>query len=298
MFELIIPTFNNPTYFKKFITQIDNYDFTKIEILDNNSEYRPMVELLNQLQEQENITIKKLKANYGPHYALRNPEIYASLDQVFCLSDSDIEFSKTLPEDFLKTLFDISEEYKIGKVGFAIAIPELEDLTTPFVFMDGKLKNIQIWEEQFWREIVGRTKYDDPIYKATIDTTFALYNKKYFDPNDRYTAFRVAGNFTSRDLGFSHDKYVDEDELKFYKEKSRYSYFSGNYDTYGNPVVQLSVLEYTRMVEKLESLERDILRLAFERDNLNLNLTKLYGSRSWQLTKPLRSILKVFRKDN
>lgn len=296
MYQLVIPTFNNPSYLERFISQLDNYQFSRIEIFDNNSDYLPMIELLEQLKNKENINVRKFDGNYGPHYALRNPEIYSSLDDIFCLSDPDIQFSETLPKDFLNIMHQISEKYKIGKVGFAIEIPKKSELSTPYVFMDGKLQNIEEWEQQFWSNLVGRTIDGDPIFETTLDTTFALYNKKYFDPNDRYRALRIAGNFTSKHLGFYHERYVDKAELDIYKNKSRYSYFSGTYDSEGNPVVQLSVLEYTTIIEKLESLERECIKLAQERDNLNLAIKNLYKSQSWILTKPLRTIMRFFDK--
>jgi hypothetical protein len=58
-----------------------------------------MKELLVQLE--EDCKIVRLTNNFGPHYVLRNPEVYESLPNIFCLSDPDVEYSKSLPENFL-----------------------------------------------------------------------------------------------------------------------------------------------------------------------------------------------------
>ena len=44
--------------------------------------------------------------------------------------------------------------------------------------MDGKLWSTIDWEQQFWKDVVGKTDFGDKIYKATLDTTFSLDNKK------------------------------------------------------------------------------------------------------------------------
>ena len=47
---LYIPTFNNPTYTTNFINQVDELNFSKIIIMDNNSTYPPMIKLLKELK--------------------------------------------------------------------------------------------------------------------------------------------------------------------------------------------------------------------------------------------------------
>ena len=295
MHPLIIPTFNNPTYLKRFIEQKSLDNFSSLEIYDNNSSFPPMIQLLQEFEKRDNINVHRLESNYGPHYVLRNPEVYNTLPDIFCLSDPDIEFSSTLPRDFLEQLLTISNKYEFGKVGFAIAIPEIDVLETSQVFMDGQLWHVTDWEKQFWSNQIGASEQGDKIFKTTIDTTFALYNKNFFSPSDRYPALRVAGRFTSRHLGFYKNSTIPKEEKNFYDKLSRFSYFSGKQDAKGAPLVELSVLEYTKIIERLESLEKDVTKLALERDLINKNLQSVFGSKSWILTRPLRSFIKMVK---
>jgi hypothetical protein len=297
VYPLIIPVFNNPTYLQYFYEQVKKLNFSRIDIYDNSSDYPPMIDLLRRLEIEPKVRVIRLEKNYGPHYVIRNPDIYSSLDEIFCLSDPDIAFSPDLPGDFLEVLKQISEEYEVGKVGFAIEVPEENEFEVLHIKMDGKLQNMKQWESKFWQKKIGATKAGDEIYNATIDTTFALYNKKYFRINDRYESLRVAGRFVSRHLGFYKSNFVPKEEIDFYKTASKFSYFSGRHDSDGNPTIEITVHEYTLMLEELESTLRNNKNLTRERDYLNSKLQEVYTSRSWRLTKRLREIAAKFRKD-
>jgi len=296
MFPLVVPVFNNPTYLANFYIQVKELPFSRVEIYDNGSTYPPMIQLLKELEKEPRVKIILLKKNAGPHYVLRKPELYDALEEVFCLSDPDLEFSKNLPADFLEVLFDLTTKYKYGKAGFAIEIPKEDEFENLFVKMDGKLQKMTDWEQQFWKEEIARTEKGDPIYLANIDTTFALYNKKYFNPQDRYKAIRVAGAYTCKHLGFYKQNSIPQEEIDFYQDQNRFSYFSGKYDNNGNPIIEISVHEYTKLIESLESAERNILTLVNSRDQINYQLQKMYNSKTWKLTRPLRAVKSFFTK--
>jgi len=289
---LIIPTFNNPTFTKNFVDQSIAVGFKNIQIFDSDSTYPHMIELLKELEKF--CKINRLNKNFGPHYVLRTPEVYKDLPDLFCLSDPDVEYSKSLPENFLETLFKVSVDYEIGKVGFAMEVPIHEEFLHPYMRMDEKLWKMEDWENQFWKNKIG-TVEDNDIYDATLDTQFALYNKKYFEPMARYTCIRVAGNFTSKHLGLYKDTIVPDQEEIYYKNSAKYSYFRGNLDSDNNPVIQLTVLEYTKLIEANESLDRNLTRITLERDYFNQELQKVYNSRSWKILNFARWVLKKFR---
>jgi hypothetical protein len=298
MYPLVVPVFNNPTHLTNFYKQVKGMPFSSIEIYDNASTFPPMIQLLKELEKEPKVKVITLEKNAGPHYVLRIPEIYETLEEVFCLSDPDIEFSKKLPIDFLEVLYELTTKYKYGKVGFAIEIPTEDDFENLFVKMDGKIQKMTDWEQQFWKKEIARTEKGDPIYEANIDTTFALYNKKYFNPQDRYRALRVAGSFVSKHLGFYKQSGIPREELDFYQGQNRFSYFSGKYDNLGNPMIEMTVHEYTKLIEALESAERDVSALTKSRDEMNTQLQKVYNSKSWMLTKSLRNIKNLVFKGN
>lgn len=289
---LIIPTFNNPTFTKSFVAQSKSVGFKNITIFDNKSTYPPMLGLLEKLE--ESCEIVRLEKNFGPHYILRTPKVYESLPVLFCLSDPDVEYSKKLPKDFLEILFQISEEFKMGKVGFAMEVPTQEEFLNPFMKLDDELWKMEEWEKQFWQKKVGVYSEND-IFDATLDTQFAIYNKKYFDPLNRYESLRVAGKLTSKHLGLYRETEVPKEEEDFYRNSAKYSYFRGRMDQDKNPIIEITVLEYTQLVEAKESLDRNLTRVTLERDYFNQELQKVYSSNSWKIMDIPRTVLKLIR---
>jgi hypothetical protein len=290
VYPLIIPVFNNPTYLLNFLNQIENNPFFDIYIYDNASSYPELIEILKELSHIKNISITKLHENLGPHYVLRTPEVYNELPEIFCLSDPDVQFSKQLPNNFIEEMIEISNKYKVGKVGFAIEIPKDEEFLEPYIKMDGSLQKMSEWEKQFWLNQIGSTTTGDPIYLTTLDTQFAVYNKKYFNPNDRYKALRIGGIYTSKHLGFYSKSIVPKSEQEYYKNLSRFAYYIGNFDEEGNPYTKLPVHEYYLMLEENEGLKRELNRVALERDHLHSELQAVFHSNSWKLMRVFREI--------
>ena len=293
MIPVLIPVFNNPTYTRTFVNQLKVLNVENIIILDNNSTYKPMLELLNDFENEHQVI--RLGYNNGPHYALRDSEFYSNLPNYFCLSDPDLELSPNLPENFIDVFVDISNQYKIGKVGFALEVPKEEEFAQLYMNLDGKLWNMREWEMQFWENSIGKTTDGYDLYLTTLDTTFALYNKIYFKPNDLYKSIRVSGKFTAKHLGFYSQENIPKYELMYYRNSTRYSYFSGNTDENNLPVFEISVHEYNKIVEELDSLRTSNEIIGNKLQELNQNLQKILQSRSWKITSFLRKISSFLR---
>lgn len=290
---LYIPTFNNPTYTINFINQVDELNFSKIIIMDNKSTYPPMLKLLKELQSKYEVI--RLDENLGPHLILRNPEYYKSLPDVFALSDPDVEFPKNLPSDFQDSLIEIGKKHRVGKVGFAIEVPSENEFLELVVNLDGKLRNMHEWEQQFWENEIARTISGDPIYLTTLDTQFAIYNKEYFNPEERYKALRIGGKYTSKHLGFYKKSIVPKEESDFYRSVSKYAYYIGNFDENGTPYTKLPVHSYYQLTERLEGAERELKRVTFERDKYLSELENFYKSNSWKIISLLLKFKNIMR---
>jgi glycosyltransferase involved in cell wall biosynthesis len=285
---IYIPTFNNPTYLINFIKQLEKNGAKNIVVIDNNSTYPPMKECLSIIEEKYKVV--RLDQNFGPHYILRNKQFYQSLPELFCLSDPDLEFSTSLPVDFINELKIISEVHKVGKVGLALELSS-EDVMHSELFLDGQKVGAIEYEQQFWTNNIGKNQTGDDLYRTTLDTTFALYNKNYFDPEDRYTAIRVAGKFTAKHLGSLSNSIVPKSESLYYKSLTRYSYFGGNLDSEGKPCFEISVLEYTKMVEHIQSLEAHIIDLDSKIQDQNIFIQNIFRSKRWKLISFLLRII-------
>jgi hypothetical protein len=223
---------------------------------------------------------------------IRDLNYYEKLPNYFILSDPDIEISRNIPEDFINTLIEVSEEFKIGKVGLALAIPKEEELIEKFIYMDGEKRSLIEWEEQFWENEVGKTSQGDSIFLTTLDTTFALYNKKYFNLEDRYKSLRIGGRYTSKHLGSYAKTIVPQEENEYYLSNTRYSYFAGklNYET--NPVFEITVHEYTKMVEELDSLRVNNKNLALKNIEQDRLIQGIFNSRTWKIIRLIKRIMR------
>ena len=286
---IYVPVFNNPTYTKYFLEQLQENQCNEIYIVDNKSDYPAMISLLKELEQKYNVV--RLDRNEGPHFILRNQNFYKSLPEIFCLSDPDMELSKNLPKKFLADLLQISNQHKMGKVGFALEVPAEEELKDIELNMEGKIWNMREWESQWWENCIGKSLSGDDLYMTTLDTQFALYNKNYFDPNDRYRCIRVAGRFTAKHLGLYKKTIVPDAEQEFYRNSTRYSYVAGNLSETNIPVFNISVHEYTLLKEELDSLRDNNKILAKRAIELDKELQFFYNSRSWKVIRYLKNVI-------
>jgi hypothetical protein len=82
------------------------------------------------------------------------------------------------------------------------------------------------WERQFWEhELAPLERSGDPVFKATVDTTFALYDKNHFDRENHMEAVRVAGRFTCKHLPWYTGTGMGNEEELFYRKTQKYSYY-------------------------------------------------------------------------
>lgn len=204
-----IISFNCLSYVKQIVEWLEEYKFTNINIIDNNSSYPPLIAYLESLQHR----VYRMDKNYG-HGVLWESGKFNKIIENSCyiVSDPDISVNKQLQHNFIKEFYRILEEYpNVVKVGFALDIDNLP-----------KTENNKLviqWEQQFWEN-----RLDDKleIYSANIDTTFALYRPGKLKVNTPvfYRAIRVAGTYTARHLPW----YVSDEDT----EESRYYYRHSN----------------------------------------------------------------------
>jgi hypothetical protein len=146
-----------------------------------------------------------------------------SLPNYFCLTDPDLEFNPNLPSDFLGHLIELTEEYTVGKAGFALDISDRGEMVDEKFTIRGKKYKIWEWESQFWRTPLPSKHSDDKAYRAPVDTTFAIYNKKFFNPSRPTDGIRVAGRYTCRHLPWYIDRRLPADEEASYRQGAKFS---------------------------------------------------------------------------
>lgn len=221
---VLIPCFNNPTYLRGMIEQLSQLGLQNLIVVDNGSDFPPLLRYLASIE--NTVTVIRQEQNRGPRAIFRDPACYPLLPQFFCITDPDLQFNPKLPADFLSHLIDLTEKYHVGKAGFALDVSEQEKLIGDIFQIGDDRCRIWEWEEQFWKHPLDPSASDIP-YKATIDTTFAVYNKTYFSTANYRDAIRVAGRYTCRHLPWYGDNRLPREEASHYRATSKYSFYRG-----------------------------------------------------------------------
>lgn len=215
---VVIPTFNNPSYLSQMINQLAGYELDDIIILDNFSSYPDMHGYLDSLG-QERTVVRKI-TNDGPKEFYHNSQFLSWLPEYFIITDPDIGFNQRLPRHFVQTLKDVSNKHNMMRVGFALDI-EMEGTKNNLHDITFGTTNMTMyqWEKRFWHNKIGSTLNGDPIFRASIDTTFCLFNKKNNAGNYYLPSARIGGDFTAQHYGWYENPPIPEKEFEYYLNK-------------------------------------------------------------------------------
>lgn len=206
---IIINNFNRLTFLKEQIAALEKRGYFNIFIIDNASTFPPLLDYYATLK----YPIYSLKDNVG-YLAFWKTGIYKQFkNQYFVYTDSDVVPVENCPDDFMAYFLDLMGRYpRASKVGFSLDISNLPDCCA-------NKKNIIQWEAQFWKDPLA-----PDLYRAAIDTTFALYR-----PNVKGGAYyhdfmiRTAGNYTAQHLPWYNDDAHPTEEELYYRTHTKTS---------------------------------------------------------------------------
>lgn len=233
---ILIINYNQLYFLQKQIDFYKRRGFLNIIIVDNCSTYPELLEYYKEIQ--NSVSIEYMDKNYGHMVFFNNKKLYEKYASgYYIISDADIIPNEDLPKDFLNKMIHLIDKYflTITKVGFALRINDIPDHYI--------LKNkVTAWEKNFWQEEVEKD-----IYRAELDTTFALYKPNYpekFHINNFYRALRIAGDFIAQHGGWYIDsKNLTSEQLFYYNSSSASASWKHNDD--GKIVHQQSNISYT-----------------------------------------------------
>lgn len=227
---IFIPSFNAVTYLKMMIEQLADLGCKNITVIDNASTYKPMLEYLDRVAKM--VTVVRLKENLGPRNLIYNPFNFSIFPRFFCVTDPDLVFNDQMPRNFVAELLNISMELESGKVGLALDITKRDKMVQEDIMVG---KSLKIWEHEakHWEQKIFNLPEGQPVFKAEIDTTFALYNKDFFDPYDEgqfslrkfLSALRVGGNFTCQHLPWYKENGLPAEEENYYRRAAKDSFY-------------------------------------------------------------------------
>ena len=158
---IIIINYNQLNTVLLLIAWLRQNGYLNIHILDNNSDYQPLLDFYN----NTNVNVIRLEHNYG-HMALwKIPHIIKKFfNGYYVATDADIIPDENCPDNFMAKFIEVlKEQPQATKAGFGLKIDDIPD--------HYPLKSQVIdWEARYWKENIA-----DNLYRANIDTTFALY---------------------------------------------------------------------------------------------------------------------------
>jgi hypothetical protein len=107
---------------------------------------------------------------------------------------------------------------RVGKAGLALDLSDREAMRKEPIQIGERTWQIWEWEEQFWRdELPPLRPCGDPVYRAAVFTSFALFDKTYLAPDRFLVALRVAGRFTCLHLPWYRARQLREEYECFYR---------------------------------------------------------------------------------
>ena len=216
---IIVNSFNQPTYLLRMVARLVSQQFRNIWVIDQASTTSETRRALKLLETSSCCRIYYLQGNNGPHWFFGS-ELYKLAGDLFVYTDADLDLSEHLPSNFLTRLIQLTEKYQVGKAGCALALDDSHLFVDRVTSVRGQNFSIKQWEERFYRDLV-----EPDVYRAIIDTTFALYNKNLFEHDNFLKAVRVSGAWTARHLPWYRDKRVPLDEWDAYEKSTKHSHW-------------------------------------------------------------------------
>lgn len=219
---VFVPCFNNHSHCLQMITQLRARGFASITLVDNASTSETMRAFLDRV-EADGVTVERLSQNLGPRESIFTPERLEKLPRHFVVTDPDIRFGPRLDADFISIMAGLLDQHDLPKVGLALDISQPHLIKGDQIKMGGTLWSIPEWETRFWRNRIGVTQRGDAVFRARVDTTFALHDRDRFKMKSFFRGLRVAGQFTATHLPWHTSPSMATEEEALYRGSQRHS---------------------------------------------------------------------------
>ena len=201
---VIINNRNRMTYLRSLVNWLKDVGMENIYVLDNGSNYPPLLDYYVELQ-NSGVEVIKLGRNAGP-YSIWNLGVYKRFWRSYYIyTDSDVLPGEGVGFNGIEFLLSALREHKsLAKIGFGIHIDDLPDCFDQ--------KEVMIKIESKYR----KSKLDDRIYHAAVDTTFALY-APFHKGGPELNAGRTDHPYLVRHLPWYIDSKHKSDEEKYFE---------------------------------------------------------------------------------
>jgi hypothetical protein len=202
-FPTFIPVRDRLTPLLQLLAWLEAVGQQDIWLIDNASTYPPLLGFLSQTEHR----VVRLDHNLGH----RSPWLSGSVQRhaagrFFVVSDPDVVPDPQCPPDALdhfRALFDLHPD--ADKIGFGLRI---DDLPEEYPLAQA----VREWEARFWTVPIGAG-----LYRADIDTTFAMY-RPLDRRHDDTRALRTGPPYVARHLPWYVDPARLSAEDRYYRE--------------------------------------------------------------------------------
>lgn len=198
---VVINCYNRLTTLKRLISSLERRGITNIILLDNASTYPPLLEWYTKSPYE----VIHLGANLGFKAIWLNADVRRRFTRGwYVYTDCDVELDPSCPDDVMAHLLHIMTRLRPSalKVGLGV---RLDDLPACYALRDRAIAA----EQPYWTS----PEADGTIYRAPVDTTFALY-RPYAGLNRSRAAevYRTAPPYLIRHLPWYADSANPTDE--------------------------------------------------------------------------------------
>jgi hypothetical protein len=187
---------------QQLVNWLERAGLHDVVLVDNASTYPPLVAWLDECSYR----VVRLPHNLG-HRAPWIAGVIAEVgyDRHFVVTDPDVVPDDACPLDALdhfRTLLDAHPD--IDKVGFGLRI---DDLPAHYALAD----EVRRWEARYWTDEIA-----PGVYRAAIDTTFALYRPGRWHRLD--AALRTGPPYVARHIPWYANTASPTDEERYYHD--------------------------------------------------------------------------------
>lgn len=192
-FPVFIIVRDRLTPLEQLVSWLESIGQTELWLIDNASTYPPLLHFLETTTHQ----VVRLEHNLGH----RSPWLSGAVQRHargrhYIVTDPDIVPDVDCPPNALRHFRKLLRRHRdIDKVGFGLRI---DDLPHHYPHRD----QVREWEQRFWRDEV-----EPSVFRAEIDTTFAMYRPP--GNPDHQRALRTGAPYVARHTPW----YLDPDQL-------------------------------------------------------------------------------------
>lgn len=199
---IIINNFNRLTSLQQLLDALTIRGYTNIYILDNASTYPPLLDYYDTCP----FPVLRLSENLGFKALWKSPLRKRFCRDYYIYTDSDVVPVKECPNDFIDYFLRELKRHPLArKIGFSLRIDNLPDCYAH------KEKVIQL-ESRYYANFTA-----DKLYRAPIDTTFALYRPRVGLSRSRFVeAYRTPYPYQAEHLPWYNDSSNLSAEEQYY----------------------------------------------------------------------------------